>query len=336
MNFWKSFFNQPILWLLGAGVVLISCLIVQLAPQLLGISAEGNDILGSGLTMERQISADEFQETGDEVSVSQFGCGYVMFSGGFIGKAETMGMISHFQGRYHTGVAGIITAMLLLGVVIITRRSNSSVFILGPLLVAWIISLIMMVQASSSAGGIRLAYFSMFLGWLMFSLITSLTVWIVARYVLAGWGLIRGIDEYGPLDFSGLKQVAVTATATIRREADRVGEKLQQTIGEGVGKLPPLSSNERIVVPPTEKESTSLDASPPIVKPIGNLAIYCHRCGQHPLRGWGDNRSCSRCKAAVGVVIPKPELGFCPNCGSPLVYRAEFCYRCGLHFGLLN
>jgi len=335
MTFWIQFFNQPKLWLLAIIMVIIVGVIIDLTPNWLMVDTDTETFFGP---QQLQMSYSEIKAEGGTMEISDedtnwlvdISTNYLCLSG-VTGKIFLDEMtIGKVDFRYNTVAAIILSLVLLLGVSLVTRRSVSVIFVLGPLFVCWLIIMIIVVRHLASAtdildGSMQMRAMPMLGSWLVFNVIISLLMYVLIRYVLAGKELIRGIDESGPLDFSKLKKAGVHTFHTALDGLDKSGAHLQAIMTPS-SPMPPVTQTPNV-------NSVTSDVVTPsgqlIGSPVGDSAQACHQCGSRRFVGRGLEKTCRLCRSIIGRCVPKEEFGRCPNCEAPQLRGAKFCYLCG-------
>ncbi|MFH0912624.1 MAG: zinc ribbon domain-containing protein [Patescibacteria group bacterium] len=317
MQFWIKFL-QPALWGLAVAIILIIGTIIANTPDLLKI--KGN-IRAFGMSTETEITYADLKNgegSGSGEFIVDVLTNYPLFSGITMHAEQENGYMSGSMGGRYNLIAGlIITAILFAAVIIITRKSSSVIFILGPLLIGVIILAVVSAKAgfdeSDANLGIKMGVdmSGLLFNWLAFYGGVSLVMFLVTK-ALVRRGLIRGIDEQGPLDFSLLGQAGIVAAGKTMKIAGVIGGKLQKMIGE--------DNSPATVASPKPADAATKPSAPKFNH------RYCILCG-----GAISNDRCSICQVSSRDLITDP-YGLCSRCDAPKSLRAKFCYHCGLLF----
>lgn len=329
MQFWMKFVNQPILWGLAVVMILIIGIVVDNTRGLMTFKSRTHSLLGGW--EEKQVSYADMESYADMVEGGQDSnswivnvlTNYPVFSGvTMYVKDASRKIIGRLSEQYNVMVGVLITMILFASVIILTRRSASAIFVLGPLLIGLITAVIMSVKVVGDFVGDADPNMKMGIdiGDLLFNWLTwyggvGLVMFFVTKALIRK-GLVRGIDEPGPLDFSRLQQVAVTATGKTVNTLGVMGNKLHRAIGEDS-------------LPVSATPSVSVQQSAPVIeKPLASTfqVRHCTLCG-----GYIKNGKCFLCQSPTDT-ITDPAYGICSRCGAPKTVRAKFCYHCELLF----
>lgn len=321
MNFWKNFFNQPELW--GWAVVMVALIgiIVDNTPGQLQVNGWRQGLLGQeSYNGTLNDLPDESKESNGYIADTL--TSFPNFSGIAVSVRSNGESVGKMALQYSLIPGIILLVLLFAGVIIITRRSNSAVYILGPLLAGLIITAIITYKVGMSSfeetdpslgvtANIEIG--GMLWSWLLWYGGVGWATMIIFR-LLIKQGLVRGIDEDGPLDFSRLQEAAVHTGQRAWKIADTVGGKLNTAVGSNT-----LTSGTAVVTLPAS-------VAPGSAKPTEFVHKHCTYCG-NAIRG----NKCTHCKNPIDNKA-NPSYGKCGGCGAPKTYGAEFCYNCGIYF----
>jgi len=355
-EFWAKFFNRPILWKLGIAVVAAIIGITFLFPESGWFIYLNDQALPYSEIADDEQAAKIFADRATIIDGIAFN--YITHFGIHI-KAIVSNSFSGLESyNLYMRVADplislLVHSLLFLGVILITRRSSSGVFILGPFTVY---SLIIAVYASYSIRRIfKMSETSLFgsssiqgsmqlttvLGVIGWSIAASVVAWLAAKF-LKSTGLIRGIDsEAERLDFSGLKAAGQSSLNQLHKagqvfekiidiESPKSNRAVKSQATESTKTLS-TSAEERneAEVEPKLQADTGDPSSTAAQRRIGNNAQFCPYCGSNKIRGNGEKRTCSLCGKVVGALIIYTDERLCPGCGSYPVFKAKFCHYCG-------
>ncbi|MFH1088256.1 MAG: zinc ribbon domain-containing protein [Patescibacteria group bacterium] len=316
MQFWIKFFNQPMMWGLAFVMILAIGLWVYKTPGLLMLEG-GKNLFGIWVEAEGSY-ADSDTTPNNQGFVADVLTNYPTLSGVSLSARDANGeLMSQTNAHYNFWVGLFVTIMLFVLVVIATRKSTSAIFILGPLLVGLIILMVVTVKSAGNMGypdaKISLDVGGAIFDWLLWYGGVSLGVFFAIKAMIRN-GLIRGIDEEGPLDFSRLQHVLATTAGKTVESASAVGHKLQRAIGE----TDPVNV-------------TSVSAPQPAVVAKKPLPSFRHR---HCVQCGGDikNGKCSLCSTLINGITIDIAYGLCDRCDAPKAARSKFCYNCGVLF----
>ena len=315
MQFLAKFFNQPALWAWSVVMILVIGLLVYKTPGLLMVKG-GASLFGAWVEAPEVSYADSGIPNNQSFFVDVL-TNYPTLSGIKLMVRDANGaLISQTSAHYSFLVGLLVIAGLLAAVVIFTRQSVSAIYILGPLLVGLIATMIMTVKF---AGGvdytdtkISLDVGGAIFDWGLLYGGAGVAIFIVTKYLIRQ-GLIRGIDEEGPLDFSRLQQAAVTTTGQTMKTVGVVGDKLQRAIGDN-------SPNNNVA----SVSQSSAVAEKPRSRFLFRHCIYCG--------GNIRNGKCQLCQNTINNYVVDPAYGLCSRCDAPKAARAKNCYNCGLLF----
>lgn len=291
MEFWKRFYNQPILWALAVLMTIITGVIIQNTPKLVKVSA----LQSTADYTDPTVQIDE--------GVVKNALLHSLFIEGLDFQTPTILGDIPVSYQYNTVAGVLLLAALFAMVILITRRTHSGLFILGPLLVITFISILVLsnvLKEESATTGVKpiVDFGDMLFNWLFIYGGVGLGVFLGMRYLIRQ-GLISGVDGDGPLDFSRLQQAAVTTAGTLGQTANAVGNQISRSIGD----MQPIVSQFKI-----------------------KRCIYCG-CDIK-----GGKCTICRCPATTADYIIDIAYGACEECKAPKAFHARYCYHCGQLF----
>ncbi|MBU1012606.1 MAG: hypothetical protein KKG99_06350 [Bacteroidetes bacterium] len=288
MEFWKKFFNQPpTLWGWALLLAVAIGIFIDVAPTKFIL------VNNTPLSDHQWTSDGFFYDVATQYAV------FTSYVQEELGRSVSV--------RYSRSLRWIITIALLSAVVVFTKKSNSALFIAGPLVV-------FLVAAGIIINGLHPENNIDFVQMIFYGAIWYGVIGLGVMYLfifLTKTQAIRGIDEDGPVDFSGLKAVTLTTAGQVVKVAGGIGNNLQAAIGE--------SDPSKLVT--TSAPQVVASATQPSFK-----HRFCVQCGTTPV----NNGKCRNCQTLVRNAISTDKI--CSDCGAEKMLQAKHCYNCGLLF----
>ncbi len=279
---WINFFNRPILWGWAAGTIV---------AIILGAIIFSPPVAKIGLL---EITFNIFEE--DNFTLKNIISLYLMSFGV---KNVEMGISIIVQSSLTLCV--VIILLSFLGVIAFTKESNSSIYILGPLLVYSIVIIIYVATdtSDSNASFIFLPTLGKLIIWLIVTGLIAKMLMKLAEKI--GW--IEGLDDANhnqPIKFNPPPILA--------------------TVGAMV--------TESVKPIPTSQASGT---TPKGITKIGHSANYCPYCGSDKLRKRSNACVCPACDSINFGASPVTgnTKRKCLQCEAGILQNAQFCWDCG-------
>ncbi len=316
MNPWIHFFNRPILWGLALVIITVGILnVILLSPPIVTINWEGSKLVSMTLQEFMERPRDNMDKKNDtdkwgfnnlvSYSLAPFGIATNQISN----NNRTRTVIFQSSLSLHL----IIMLLCFLITIVITRESNSGIYIIGPIIIYSILTIVYMAIIENKADS-TLVWIPA-LGKLIFWLLIT---GIVARIVMRLAKRFKWIE--GALDDSyNTQPIKFTPPSAIVKTVSSAGVTISKSLES---------------IHDSSKQPASA-TSEPVQTEIGHSAICCPYCGasESELKKGRGRCNCPKCDSQNFAILPtagnKSDGAQCIKCNAGILRDAKFCWKCG-------
>ena len=308
---WVVFFNRPALWAWALATIIGVVIATLIFCPTLQKTIDGHvSIFGTDYAEEKISSSWLLKEGG----VIPGGALLYLTNWGVRFTEESIGTMDI---KSNGGTLSLVVILLFfLGVIIITRESNSSIYILGPLITYSVLIIVYLA--------VTLVYFAppdTKIAFIWLPTLISLLFWLIVMGVLART-IIRSAKKFKLIE-GGLDD-------SFSDKPIRFAASVNKVVSDTTGRI--ATSLKPAIPIPAENSNPAEDTENKGA--IGHDANYCPYCGslEKDLKKGRKYCVCPICNSKNFGVFPKEgnDNGKqCPNCSAGILKGAHFCWRCG-------